>query len=134
MIGRRGSMMSTGAAAQSAGDPEAVSTWAPLHQTVFRYLWIASFASNVGTWMQTVGAQWLLIEQHAGPTLIALVQTASSLPVLLVTLPAGVVAEFFDRRMLLMGVQVFQTGQLRWWRARSGRLGRCVVAVVEYQH
>ena len=59
--------------------------------------------------MQTVGAQWLLIDQHAGPTLIALVQTASSLPVLLVTLPAGVAAEFLDRRWLLIAVQAFQT-------------------------
>jgi len=101
--------MSTGAAAHSADDLPATSTWAPLHQSAFRNLWIASFASNVGTWMQTVGAQWLLIDQHAGPTLIALVQTASSLPVVLVTLPAGVVAEFLDRRRLLVGVQAFQT-------------------------
>jgi hypothetical protein len=69
--------MSTGAAAHSADDLSATSTWAPLHQSAFRNLWIASFASNVGTWMQTVGAQWLLIERYTGPTLIALAQPAT---------------------------------------------------------
>ena len=54
---------------------------------MFRALWIAQFASNVGTWMQTVGAQWLLIDRS--PLLVSLVQTASSLPIVLLALPAG---------------------------------------------
>src|ERR1700733_5337409 len=88
---RRGPHMTVSDAA-----PVEVSPWAPLRHAAFRTLWIASFVSNIGTWMQTVGAQWLLIDQHSGSLLIALVQTASSLPVLLLTLPAGVVAEFVD--------------------------------------
>src|SRR3954452_3839910 len=52
-----------------------------------RALWIAQFASNVGTWMQTVGAQWLLIDTT--PLLASLVQTAASLPIVLLALPAG---------------------------------------------
>jgi MFS family permease len=86
----------------------APSPWAPLRHPVFRWVWTASLVSNVGTWMQTVGAQWLLVDAHASSAVVALVQTASSLPVLLVTLPAGVVAEFVDRRRVLLAAQVFQ--------------------------
>jgi MFS family permease len=70
---------------------------------MFRALWIAQFASNVGTWMQTVGAQWLLIDTT--PLLVSLVQTASSLPIVLLALPAGAWADVVDRRRLLLGAQ-----------------------------
>jgi len=82
----------------------AVSAWAPLRDSpVFRALWIAQFASNVGTWMQTVGAQWLLIDRS--PVLVALVQTAASLPIVLLVLPSGALADVLDRRRLLLGAQ-----------------------------
>jgi MFS family permease len=84
------------------------STWAPLRDRVFRALWLASLASNVGTWMQTVGAQWLLVHEPNAPTLVALVQTAMLLPVFLLSMPAGVLADTFDRRLLLVAVQAFQ--------------------------
>jgi MFS family permease len=71
---------------------------------VFRALWIAQFASNIGTWMQTVGAQWLLIDRS--PVLVSLVQTASSLPIVLLALPAGAWADMFDRRRLLLSAQL----------------------------
>jgi MFS family permease len=83
------------------------STWAPLTLGVFRALWLATLVSNIGTWMQTVGAQWLLVDEPNAATLVALVQTANSLPVLLLALPAGVLADFFDRRRLLLAVQLF---------------------------
>jgi MFS family permease len=80
------------------------SAWAPLRSyPVFRALWIAQFASNVGTWMQTVGAQWLLIDHS--PVLVSLVQTAASLPVVALALPAGAWADLVDRRRLLLGAQ-----------------------------
>ncbi|WP_346116405.1 MFS transporter [Micromonospora coerulea] len=85
----------------------AVSAWAPLRTAVYRNLWLALLAANVGTWMQTVGAQWLLINQPNASTLVALVQTASLLPVLLLALPAGALADTFDRRHLLISVQLF---------------------------
>jgi MFS family permease len=81
------------------------SAWAPLRlHPVFRALWIAQFASNVGTWMQTVGAQWLLVDRS--PLLVSLVQTASSLPIVLLALPAGAWADLVDRRRLLFGAQL----------------------------
>ncbi|PWR05469.1 MFS transporter [Micromonospora acroterricola] len=83
------------------------SAWAPLRTAVYRNLWLALLAANIGTWMQTVGAQWLLIHHSNASTLVALVQTASLLPVLLLALPAGVLADSFDRRHLLISVQLF---------------------------
>ena len=81
------------------------SAWAPLRLfPVFRALWIAQFASNVGTWMQTVGAQWLLVDHS--PLLVSLVQTASSLPIVMLALPAGAWADLVDRRRLLVGAQL----------------------------
>jgi MFS family permease len=80
----------------------------PLRIGIFRALWLAVLISNVGSWMQTVGAQWLLVDEHASPAVIALVQTASSVPVLLLGIPSGVLAEFVNRRRLLIGVQTFQ--------------------------
>jgi MFS family permease len=84
------------------------STWAPLRRKVFRMLWVAQLCANLGTWMQVVGAQWLLIDEPNATTLVALVQTAISLPVVLLALPSGVLADVFDRRRLLMGAQLYQ--------------------------
>ena len=84
-----------------------VSTWAPLRIGVFRALWLAVLVSNVATWMQTVGAQWLLVNQPHAPILVALVQTADYLPDVAFGLVGGVLADTFDRRRLLMSVQGF---------------------------
>ncbi|MEV5547226.1 MFS transporter [Streptomyces sp. NPDC052309] len=79
------------------------SAWAPLAARVFRALWVAQLVSNTGTWMQTVGAQWLLVGHSA--SLVTLVQTASSLPVVLLALPSGVLADRYDRRKMLLAAQ-----------------------------
>jgi MFS family permease len=84
-----------------------VSTWAPLRIGVFRAIWLAVLVSNVATWMQTVGAQWLLVSQPHASILVALVQTADYLPDMLFGLIGGVLADTFDRRLLLMAVQGF---------------------------
>ena len=63
--------------------------------------------SNIGNWMETVGAQWLLVSQPNNSILVALVQTADTLPVVLLALPAGVLADVFDRRLLLLATQLF---------------------------
>ncbi|MFG2099356.1 MFS transporter [Micromonospora echinaurantiaca] len=84
-----------------------VTAWSPLRTAVYRNLWLALLAANIGTWMQTVGAQWLLIHQPNASTLVALVQTASLLPMLLLALPAGALADALDRRHLLISVQLF---------------------------
>nr|WP_245720400.1 MFS transporter [Nocardia uniformis] len=81
------------------------SPWAPLASTVFRALWIAQLVSNLGTWMQTVGAQWVLVDQPNAETLVPLVQTATTLPVMLLAIPSGVLADLVNRRRLLIAAQ-----------------------------
>ena len=83
-----------------------VSTWSPLRIGVFRAIWIAVLVANVGTWMQTVGAQWLLVHLPHAAILVALVQTADFLPDVLFGLVGGALADVFDRRRLLMVVQL----------------------------
>ncbi len=73
-------------------------------------MWIASVASNIGTWMHTVGASWLMTSLAASPLLVALVQTATTLPVFLLGLPAGVMADLVDRRKLLIFTQSWMLG------------------------
>jgi MFS family permease len=81
------------------------SVWAPLRRQAFLALWIAQFVSNTGTWAQTVGAQWLMGDLGGGALQIALVQTATTLPVFLLALPGGALGDMFDRRRLLLGGQ-----------------------------
>lgn len=78
------------------------SAWSPLRHPLFRMLWIAAVASNVGTWMQNVGGVWLMTSLTPSPLMVALMQTATSLPVFLVGLPAGAMADIVDRRRLLL--------------------------------
>ena len=71
-------------------------------------LFIAMVVSNIGNWMQMVGAQWLLIDEPDATTLIALIQTAMTLPLALFALPAGILADVVDRRRMLVVVQAVQ--------------------------
>src|SRR6478672_3946904 len=85
----------------------AESAWAPMSHPVFRALWIASLVSNIGTWMQNVGAAWTMTSLSPSPLMVALVQSATSLPVFVVGLPAGAVADIVDRRRLLLVTQTW---------------------------
>lgn len=85
----------------STSEPEA-SAWSPLRQAVFRSIWIASVTANIGMWMQSVGVAWLMTSLTPSPLLVALMQTASSLPIFFVGLPAGALADVVDRRKLLL--------------------------------
>ena len=93
------------------------AAWSPLAVAAFRAIWIASVVSNVGTWMQNVGVAWLMTTLTPSPLLVALIQTATSLPVLLVGLPAGALADLVDRRRLLLVCQTWMlvaAGVLSW--------------------
>src|ERR1700680_1555519 len=87
--------------------PRITSAWAPLSQPLFRSLWIASVVSNIGAWMEQVGEAWLMTSQTPSPLLVALLQTAESLPIFLLALPAGALADVMDRRRLLLFTQVW---------------------------
>src|SRR5713101_8568169 len=83
------------------------SPWSPLRNTLFRNLWIASIVSNLGTWMHDVGAGWLMTSLSSSPSMVALVEAADSLPVMLLALPAGALADIVDRRRLLIAIQAY---------------------------
>lgn len=79
--------------------------WSPLRIVIFRWLWIAGTVSNIGTFMHTVGAAWLMTELTRSPTLISLLQTVWAAPGFLLALPAGALADVLDRRKLLLASQ-----------------------------
>jgi len=106
----------------------AESAWAPLSYPVFRALWIASLVSNIGTWMQNVGAAWAMTSLSPSPLMVALVQSATSLPVFIVGMPAGAVADIMDRRRLLLVTQTWMLaaaalmGLLAWLDLMTGAM------------
>src|SRR6478672_10693648 len=91
----------------SEGSDAGGSMWSPLRGPLFRAVWIAWVVSNTGTWMQNAGASWLMTTLTASPLLVALMQTATSLPVFLVGKPAGTLADVVDRRKLLLVTQAW---------------------------
>jgi len=94
--------METPASMQLAPDHSALS---PLREPLFRSLWIAAVISYTGSWMQTVATGWLMTSLTNSPMWVALVQVAVSLPVLLIALPAGALADIVDRRKFLLFTQ-----------------------------
>src|SRR5579862_370602 len=82
----------------------------PLRVPAFRNLLAANFVSDIGAFMQSVGAAWMMVSLHAGPIYVALTQTASSLPFFLLALPAGSAGDIFDRRKLILATEIWMTG------------------------
>jgi MFS family permease len=81
------------------------SLWRPLRVSTFRNLLVADVISDIGTFMQNVGAAWLMVSLGAGPIYVALTQTAASLPYFLLALPAGSAGDIFDRRKLVLATE-----------------------------
>jgi predicted MFS family arabinose efflux permease len=72
----------------------------------FRRLWTAQFTSNVGSWMQTVAAQWVMVSLTSSALLLSAIPAAGSIPVLLLAVPAGALGDLVDRRRLILVSQV----------------------------
>jgi MFS family permease len=89
-----------------SGDSES-GAWSPLKIPLFRALWLATIASNIGTWMHDIGAGWLMTSLSPTPVMVALVQTATTLPILFLALPAGALSDIIDRRRYLLVVQTW---------------------------
>ncbi|MBF9236202.1 MFS transporter [Hymenobacter sp. BT683] len=94
-------------AAVSPAPAAKATLWTPFMYTVFRAVWIAGLVSNVGTWMQNVAGVWLVTTLTTSALLVALMQTATSLPAFLLSMPAGAMADLIDRRKLLLFTQAF---------------------------
>jgi MFS family permease len=81
------------------------ATLAPFRHRIFLAIWIASLVSNFGSLIQSVGASWLMTSLAPTPDMVALVQAATLLPIMLFSLPAGALADAFDRRLLMIVAQ-----------------------------
>ncbi|MDR3529038.1 MAG: MFS transporter [Rhodopila sp.] len=79
----------------------------PLRNGTFRNLWIASVIGWLGTWLQNTGAGWLMTSLAPEPLIVAMVQAATIMPVFLLALPGGALADIVDRRVFLLGTQVW---------------------------
>ena len=86
---------------------DAKDPYAPLRNRLFLAIWIAAMASNVGTWIQSVGEKWLMGELTRSPLLMSLIETGSTLPMLVLSMPGGAIADIVDRRRLLLGTQAW---------------------------
>src|SRR3954452_15578495 len=85
------------------------SSWSPFAHKVFTILWVATVVSNIGTWMQNEAAGWMMTGLNHDPLIVALVQVATTLPMFLLGLPAGALADILDRRRLLIALQIALT-------------------------
>jgi MFS family permease len=84
---------------------------APLRHTVFRRIWLASLLSNLGLLIQGVGAAWAMTQMTSSADKVALVQTALMLPIMLIAMPAGAIADMYDRRVVaLTSLMIALTG------------------------
>ena len=86
-------------------EPASLSALAPLKIAVFRMLWCTWLMANVSMWMSEVAAAWMMTSLTSSPIWVALVQTASTLPVFLLGLPSGALADILDRRRYFIVTQ-----------------------------
>lgn len=89
-----------------ADDRASTSALAPLSYPVFRSIWLASLASNLGGVIQGVGAAWLMTSLTGSADMVALVQASTTLPVMVFALAAGAIADNFDRRRVIFAAQL----------------------------
>jgi len=92
-----------------SSNPASASLWRPLSSSTFRNLLTANVVSDVGTFMQSVGAAWLMVALNGGPMYVALTQTASALPFFVLALPAGAIGDIVDRRKLILCTETWMT-------------------------
>lgn len=100
--------------AGSTTGPRKRRVFAPLRNPLFRALWLGTCVSNLGTWMHTVSGAWLMTTLAPDPLMVSLVETATTLPMFLLALPAGALADVVDRRRFLILTQT--------WMATSAAL------------
>jgi len=102
-------------------DSEHSSGMAPLRRPVFRALWLALIVSSLGSWMHDVGAGWLMATLAPDPVMVSLVQAATLMPLFILTLPAGALADIVNRRKYLIVTQA-------WMMVMAALLGLITLA------
>ncbi len=89
--------------------PGGGSALSPFRHSAFAVIWTASVISNVGTWMYAAASGWLMTSLNPDPLIVSLVQVATSLPMFLIAIPAGALADIVDRRRFLIGGEAANT-------------------------
>jgi MFS family permease len=88
---------------------EPSSPWAPFRHASFNVMWSATVVANVGTWMYNAGSGWLMTSLDPDPLIVSFVQVATTLPIFLLALPAGALADIVDRRRFLIAIEIATT-------------------------
>ncbi|MGA7325129.1 MAG: MFS transporter [Rhodomicrobium sp.] len=94
---------------QSGAAEQAASSWSPFRSTAFTVLWTATVVANIGSWMYSAASGWLMTSLNPDPFIVSMVQVATTLPMFLFALPAGVLADIIDRRKLLIAAEILAT-------------------------
>jgi MFS family permease len=89
--------------------PGALPAWGAMRYPVFRWLWLATVVSNIGTWMYNAASGWLMTSLNPSALIVSLVQVANSLPLFLFALPAGALADMVDKRRLILALEILTT-------------------------
>src|SRR6202047_2482376 len=104
----------------STSSPGTLSFAAPFRHSAFAVIWTATLVSNVGGWMYSAASGWLMTTLNPDPLIVALVQAASTLPICLFALPAGALADIFDKRKFLIVVETLTTAVSAIYAAMVG--------------
>jgi MFS family permease len=96
-------------ASRAASPAKSASLGSAFRHPAFAVIWTATVVSNVGGWMYGTASGWLMTSLNPDPLVVALVQSASTLPVFLLAIPAGALADIFDKRRFLIVVEVLYT-------------------------
>jgi MFS family permease len=99
----------TRGSAQAATAAASGSPWTPFRHSTFTVIWLATVVSNIGSWMYSTASGWLMTDLTPDPLLVSMVQVAATLPMFLLALPAGALADLIDRRRLLIVVETATT-------------------------
>ena len=99
---------------------KAVSFAAPFRHRAFAVIWTATLVSNIGGWMYSAASGWLMTSLNPDPLVVALVQAASNLPICLLAMPAGALADIFDKRKYLLVVESLTTAVSAVYAAMVG--------------
>src|SRR6266851_312442 len=97
---------SESSAPASGSEPATPSAWSPFRHATFAIIWAAGVVANIGSWMYTAASGWLMTSLNPDPLIVALVQVATTLPIFLLALPAGALADVVDRRQFMIAVEV----------------------------
>jgi MFS family permease len=113
-----------------------MNAWSPLRHRAYRALWVASFTALTGSWISDSTAAWLMTSLSPSPLYVALVSSAITLPILMMALPAGAVADLFDRRSVLMATQVWVTliALVLFAVTLAGRMSAELLLVLTFAH